>query len=119
MLAASGSLVMVTWLPEPDGKKSLSAKKQTINEAHLAAASEATQNLLLALEVRSLQGYWSSGGVLASKECYSLCGIPTNEKLLGAIFVFPKQTEEQEVCYGKYRDKRGNAKSWMTWVDFH
>ncbi len=117
MLAASGSLVMVTWLPEPDEKKSLSAKKQTINEAHLAAASAATQNLLLALEVRDLQGYWSSGGVLGSKECYSLCGIPANEKLLGAIFVFPKQTEAQEVRYGKHRDKRGTAKSWMTWVN--
>ena len=122
MLAASGSLVLVTWLPEPEENEEnnvLSTKKQNINEAHLAAASAATQNLLLAVEVRGLQGYWSSGGVLSSKECYSLCGIPAKEKLLGAIFMFPKNHEEKEVRYGKNRDKRGEAKSWMTWVDLH
>lgn len=56
--AASGALVLVTWLPEPE-EEGLTAKRATqqqkqqkMNEAHVAGASAATQNLLLSVEAR-------------------------------------------------------------------
>ncbi len=113
MLAASGSVVLSTWLPEPDHSR----KAEHMNEEHLAGAAAAVQNLLLAGEARDLQTYWSSGGVLASSECFKLCGIPTEQKLLGAIFMFPPPSDSTaDIHEGKLRNQRSTPDSWRTWV---
>jgi nitroreductase len=88
-----------------------------MNEEHLAAAAAATQNLLLAGEARGIQTYWSSGGVLTSSTCFALCGIPRTQKLLGAIFMFPPQTDStMEIHEGKLHDRRSTPASWSTWL---
>ena len=88
-----------------------------MNEEHLAGAAAAIQNLLLAGEARDLQTYWSSGGVLAASECFELCGIPAEQKLLGAIFMFPPQPDTNaDIHEGKLRNQRGTPDSWRTWV---
>lgn len=113
MLAAAGSVVLTTWLPEPETHQ----QAKQMNEEHLAAAAAAVQNLLLAGEARGIQTYWSSGGILASGECFELCGIPSNQKLLGAIFMFPPQADATATVHeGKLRDHRGAPDSWRTWV---
>ncbi len=113
MLAAAGSVVLTTWLPEPKTTE----LALTMNTEHLAAASAAVQNLLLASEARNMQTYWSSGGVLASSECFKLCNIPTTQTLLGAIFLFPpEQADTVDIYEGKLRDRRGTPDSWSTWV---
>lgn len=113
MLAAAGTLVLATWLPEPDTHR----QAKQVNEEHLAAAAAAIQNLLLASEARCIQTYWSSGGALASSECFELCGIPSNQKLLGAIFMFPRlQSADAEIHEGKLRGRRGTPDSWRAWV---
>ena len=120
MLSACGGLVMVTWLPDPlidDPNQSEKKRiaRQTVRDEHIAAAGAATQNLLLAAEARKMQTYWSSGGILQSAACFDLCGIPENQKLMGAIFMFPQQ-HQMETISGKLRDKRGAQDSWMSWV---
>ena len=120
MLSACGGLVMVTWLPDPlvsdiDQSEKKRRVQQTVRDEHIAAAGAATQNLLLAAEAREMQTYWSSGGILQSESCFNLCGIPDNQKLMGAIFMFPQQ-HQMETVSGKLRDKRGEQGSWMSWV---
>lgn len=120
MLSACGALVLVTWLPEPKNysKKKVAADQwQHMNEEHLAAASAATQNLLLAAKAREIDTYWSSGGVLKSSECFQLCNIPEQERLLGAIFMLPELPESVKVLSGKLRNQRGLPKQWMKWVN--
>ncbi|MEM7118823.1 MAG: nitroreductase family protein [Chloroflexota bacterium] len=112
MLAAAGAMVLVTWLPDPseDGAPMLDKR----NIEHIAAASCATQNLLLAATARGIDNYWSSGGVLRSDEMFTACGIPTNQELLGAIFLFPAiDADCYDVYPGKMRDKRGEIGDWV------
>ncbi|PIE00748.1 MAG: nitroreductase [Thiothrix nivea] len=119
MMAACGALVLVTWLPEPeDSFRARDAARRTfIDEEHLAATAAATQNLLLAAKAREIDSYWSSGGVLRDWACFEMCGIPLQEKLLGAIFLFPELPDHLDVRSGKLRDRRGSPQQWMRWVD--
>lgn len=122
MLSACGGMVMVTWLPEPESHQTKQTKakeraRQTMRDEHIAAAGAATQNLLLAAEVRKMQTYWSSGGVLQSAACFHLCGIPDEQKLMGAIFMFPEKHKNMQTVSGKLRDKRGSQETWMSWVE--
>lgn len=121
LLASCGSLVMVTWLPEPDESTRASdpARRTHIDEEHIAAAAAATQNLLLAAKAQGVDSYWSSGGVLKDWECFDMCGIPVREKLLGAIFMFPEQlnNNELDIREGGLRDRRGSPDEWMSWID--
>ncbi len=119
MLAATGALALVTWLPEPESKL-VNNKLQHKNEEHLAAAAAAVQNLLLAGEAREIQTYWSSGGALKSRECFELCRIPTSEKLLAAVFMFPKQIDDSsEVHAGHLAQKRGERNTWRKWLSIN
>lgn len=114
MLAAAGSLVLTTWLPEPSHLPDRILEHK--NTEHIAAASAAIQNLLLAATARNVQTYWSSGGALSSKTCFYLCGIPSREKLLGAIFMFPQAAVRSlEAKPGSLRNKRGEPDQWRTW----
>ncbi len=120
MLAAADALIMATWLPnaatvpEMDGEPGFAA---TINNMeHIAAASSAIQNLLLAATARGVANYWSSGGVLRSTQVFNLLGIPRTQILLGAVFLFPKEYGQAELVTSKLREHRGNPSSWSRWV---
>lgn len=118
MLAGCGSLVLVTWLPEPDDSARASgpARHIMMDEEHLAAAAAATQNLLLAAKSRQIDTYWSSGGALRDWECLELCNVPVEQKLLGAIFMYPESFNRDGAVRGKLRDQRGTSNQWMTSV---
>ncbi len=121
LLAGTGAMVLATWLPEMDLiEPSSTLKKKTLehkNQEHLIAASAATQNLLIAAEVRDIKTYWSSGGVLGNSYCLETCGISPKEKLIGAIFMSPEDIGEQECKPGHLNKLRGKPESWMHWVD--
>ncbi len=114
MLAAAGTLIMVTWLPDPDENDAGGLSPRNIE--HIAAASCATQNLLLAATARKIENYWSSGGILRTAEVYEICGIPAQEAFLGAIFLYPAVPAGADVRRGKMRDKRGEVGDWVTAV---
>lgn len=47
-----------------------------------------------------------------------LLGIPTQEILLGAVFLFPDSDKiDAEVITGKNRKNRGDLKNWIEWVE--
>ncbi len=121
LLAGTGAMVLATWLPEIDLiEPSSTLKKKTLehkNQEHLMAASAATQNLLITAEVRDIKTYWSSGGVLSHSYCLETCGISPQEKLMGAIFMSPKDIGERECKAGHLNELRGKPESWMHWVD--
>jgi len=115
MIAAYGTLVLVTWLPDPDNSKNAEdmARRELKNEEHIAAAAAATQNLLLAATARNIDSYWSSGGVLRDAATFELCNIPPQERLLGAIFLAPDMPDRAGVRPGKLRELRGMPDQWM------
>lgn len=117
MLNACGSLVLITWLPETEIDN---PKIGQVNEEHLAAASAATQNLLLALESRGLGTYWSSGGQLGSAGFFQRFEMNPSGRLIAAIFVhYPGMFDESatEVIVGKNREKRTGWQNWTSVID--
>ncbi len=112
LLAGTGALVLVTWLPDPSptGEPALNEN----NIEHIAAASAATQNILLAAEARNMHTYWSSGGILAEAEVFELLGIPRQQRLLAAIFLAPADEVTVDPELGANRKLRGQ--NWMKWV---
>lgn len=115
MIAAYGALVLVTWLPEPDGTNEQEVARAALkNPEHIAATAAAVQNLLLAATARNMDSYWSSGGVLREQACFDICKIPEQERLLGSIFLSPEMPADREgVRPGKLRDQRGTPDQWM------
>ena len=65
MLAACGAMVIVNWIPDHDWGES-DGKLDDVNEEHLAAASAATQSILISLTAAGYGTYWSSGGNFGS-----------------------------------------------------
>lgn len=115
MLNACGALVLVNWLPEKESESN-AGKITQVNEEHLAAASAATQNLMLSLEARGMGTYWSSGGVLGSRDYYDRIGMDPEARLIAAVFVnYPGlyPAENMEIISGKNREKRS---SWDKWT---
>ena len=118
MLLAATNLIQVTWLPNPKKTDSDQLYDPTLeNMEHIAAASSAIQNLLVAATAREIQTYWSSGGGLRKPEAMELLGIPEGEILLGSIFLFGPQTKFTTAAPGKLRDQRGDLRSWSKWVE--
>jgi len=119
MLAAAQTLILATWLPNPpegpeeDGFDSL-FEPTMANMEHIAAASAAVQSFLLAATERGLTTYWSSGGYLRDAATFDYLGIPTEQILLGAVFVFPNDGGER--IPGGLRDKRSDLAGWSRWV---
>jgi len=113
LLAACGALVQVTWFAEnsAEGDK---PELDKINIEHIAAASAATQNLLLCAEVRNWQSYWSSGGVLGTPLMFEHLGISDKERLLGSIFLTPPEFPDTdiEIKAGALHDQRGDTSTW-------
>ncbi|WP_309386547.1 nitroreductase family protein [Cerasicoccus frondis] len=117
MLAAAEALIQVTWLPNRPKAETDALFEPTLeNMEHLAAASSAVQNMLLAATARCFENYWSSGGALRESQVFTWLGIPENEILLGSIFLFPADAAGAEAAPGKLRDKRGPVESWAKWA---
>lgn len=118
MLAAADALIMTTWLPNPSEKSTgFQEFEPTLqNMEHIAAASAAIQNLLLLATEAGWNNYWSSGGVLRSEPVFEWVGIPLNQILLGAIFLFPADTRGVDVKPGGLRNQKGNASQWSRWA---
>lgn len=113
LAAACGALVLVTWIPETpkeDCSESVQASCVARNEEHLAASSAMVQNLLLLLTANGFGNYWSSGGRLRSAEVAEYLGVPSEEKLLAAVFVeYPDLLDDDGRTLrkpGAHRDKR-------------
>ena len=118
MLMAATNLIQVTWLPNPKSSENDYPYEPTLeNMEHIAAASSAIQNLLIAATAREIQTYWSSGGGLRKAETMKLLGIPEGEILLGSIFLFGPITASSKTAPGKLRDQRGERRTWSKWVD--
>lgn len=120
MLAAASAMVQATW--RPDGKcapiPKLSFEPTLKNMEHIAAASAAVQNLLLAATARGYHTYWSSGGILAERTGMKLLGVSKKELLLGALFIFPADLSGvMGMKEGDLRDQRGPVESWARWVE--
>lgn len=117
MLATADALVLSTWLPDlKEGDHHNTFEPTQRNVEHIAAASAAIQNFLLAATAREIGNYWSSGGLLREEAVYRLLNIPQEEQLLGAIFLFPRETGDAEVVSGKLNELRGEAPGWSRWI---
>ena len=124
MLAACDALIITTWLPEPIDENS---KKDTSiiysgnlkNMEHIAAASSAIQNILLGATTRNIPNYWSSGGVLRNEVFFNILEIPLNEILLGALFLFPKDSSKRDVTIkpGALRNKGKEQDTWSKFIE--
>lgn len=121
MLATADLLILATWLPTPATESTpvehglFAATLE--NMEHIAAAAAAIQNLLLGATSRDIPNYWSSGGVLREADVFGLCGISTEEILLGAIFLFPAQPGEQaSTAFSKMHDQRSPLSAWTRYV---
>jgi len=119
MLAVSAHLFQVTWLPDPGTvKQGVYAKEGGVfdgtlrNMEHIAAASSFAQSLLLAGGAHGFKTYWSSGGPLRGKQICDWFGIPGNQILLGAIFLFPQSSGNIEIKPGALAEKRGCVDDW-------
>ena len=118
MLNACGCLVLVTWLPQFGWAADADKKQIQIDEEHLAAAAAATQNLLLSLTAKNLRTYWSSGGFFRTAEMFDRLQIDKSEKLLSAIFVNPRDTNEAvEVLPGKHNSNRSQPDRWTRTIN--
>jgi nitroreductase len=118
MLATASNLIQVTWLPNPKSNDSPALYDPSLeNMEHIAAASAAIQNLLIAATARNIQTYWSSGGCLRKPKNLERLGIPIREILLGSIFLFPVVNDSCTANPGKLRDLRGEVRSWSKWVE--
>lgn len=73
VLSGTGTVVLTTWLPEPAPSGGAPELNEN-NQEHIAAASAAVQNLLLAAEARGLRTYWSTGGILKDVEASGRSG---------------------------------------------
>jgi nitroreductase len=120
MLAAANALIMATWLPNAGVAATMDDEPgfavTLTNVEHIAATAAAIQNLLLAATARGLANYWSSGGVLRSPSVFELLGIPSNQILLGAIFLFPQECTGAERATSKLRPHRTSPNKWSRWI---
>jgi nitroreductase len=117
MLMAATNLIQVTWLPNPKKNEDDHLYDPTLeNMEHIAAASSAIQNLLIAATARDIQTYWSSGGGLRKPDTMKLLRIPDEEILLGSIFLFGPVTPNCKTAPGKLREQRGEKNTWSTWI---
>ncbi len=115
LIAGTGALIQVTWLPDPPAQGDQPELTEN-NIEHLAAASAAVQNLLIAAEARGLHNYWATGGILREPEVFDYLHIPRSQKLLGAIYIVPPGLPHEEIEPGALRDKRGSSEEWAVWL---
>lgn len=119
MLNSADYVIYTTWCPEPESPDNpvthdddVLFTGNLINMEHLAAASAAVQNLLLAATALGHENYWCSGGTLRQEFSYDLLDIPKQEITLGALFLFPsiEEIENHSTArhfFSKRRNQRG------------
>jgi len=111
ILDGAGALVLATWTPEGGEWR---------DWQHAAAASAAVQCLLLALEARGLATYWCSTRHLASPGVYRACGVPPNERFLGAVIAGAPLPADREAAEGfspgRNRARRQPPSAWCRFV---
>lgn len=112
LLAATGALVMATWLPDPSPMDTPVLNENNIE--HIAGAATAVHNLTLAAEARNMMTFWSTGGILQNGDVFEKLGISRNERLLAAMFLAPADEVTIEPVAGEHREKRGQ--NWMRWI---
>lgn len=108
----AGALVQATWLPEGRPER---------DWEHLAAASAAVQNLLLAMHARGYASYWCSAPVLGKADAAQILGVDPTEAYLGSLFFGVALSAEEEAergFIGKMHARRtpGTA-GWSSYVD--
>jgi len=119
MLSTADVLYFVTWKPSgmfSRGRKP-SFEGNLVNMEHVAAVSAYIQNLLLLGTEAGFDTYWSSGGLLAERAAYERLGVPDDELLLGAVFLFPMESQSAQRVTGKHREKRTGWEQWTRVVD--
>lgn len=122
MLRAADMLFLTTWLPNPDSQAEVPEPAQdkfepTLgNMEHIAAAAAAIQNLLIAATARGIPSYWSSGGVLRTQAVFEKLQIPSQQILLGAVFLFPQQADAT-IVGSKLRSHRTPRNQWSRLVE--
>lgn len=120
MLASADALIQVTWLPNPAAGELADGQlfePSLANMEHIAAASAAVQNLLLAATQRGIPNYWSSGGALLREPAvFAALGIPAQEILLASVFLFPSDAQGAEVVGSKLRKLRPSPAAWSRWA---
>lgn len=128
MLGAATAVILATWLPNPSTHDTNGADvgesfDPTLgNVEHIAAASAAVQTLLLAATAAGWETYWSSGGVLRLPDVFAMLRIPTTERLLGAIFLFPADLQPSDgvdLALSKLRPQRCPPEQWSRWVELN
>lgn len=117
MLATAGNMVICTWLPDSP-KENVELSFQGFegserNMEHIASASCAIQNMLLAATSKNIHNYWSSGGKLRSENVFQKLNIPLDEVLLGAMFFFENDTKDASLADGGLRNLKGEKASWQ------
>ena len=119
LLAAADALIITTWLPDEIEKESSESEPLPFigsirNMEHIAAASAAIQNILLGATARDIPNYWSSGGKLRANVLRDFLEIPLSEILLGAIFLFPKNSIELgvQIKDGAVREHGKEVNTW-------
>jgi nitroreductase len=112
IFAGAGALVQATWLPEGRPER---------DGEHLAAASAAVQNLLLAMHARGYASYWCSAPVLAQAASAQILGVDSAEAYLGSLFfgvALPDVEEAERGFIGKMHARRTpGAAGWSSWTD--
>ena len=120
LLAGADALILTYWLPDPQSHPTTQdAPEWTLfNQEHLAAASAATQTLLLAATARQYHNYWSSGGIFRSSDMQALLNISPKQVLLGAVFLTHSASvaENTAIKEGGMRSKRTPPEHWSKWV---
>ncbi|MBS9777831.1 MAG: nitroreductase family protein [Gammaproteobacteria bacterium] len=124
MLNSANYLILSTWCPQlsntSEADSELLFDGDLINMEHIAAAGAAVQNLLLSATALGHENYWGSGGVLRKKEFFDKFGIANEEILIGALFIFPNDSEvgsEVKTSLGKFRNKRGSLVDSYRYID--
>jgi len=112
IFGGAGALVQASWLPEARPER---------DWEHLAAASAAVQNLLLAMHARGYASYWCSAPVLGKAEAARILGVDAAEAYLGSLFFGVPLSAEEEAergFIGKMHARRtcGTA-GWSSWTD--
>ena len=117
LLAGASACVQVTWLPDPTDEPGTAPELTERNVEHIAAASAAVQNLLLAATARGWSSYWSSGGILKDADAFALLDIPTEQELLGAVMLGAPDAPHTRDIPGGLREERADRAGWMRSVD--
>ncbi len=115
LLAGASACVLATWLPDPAQGDTPSFTERNVE--HVAAASAAVQNLLLAATARGWSSYWSTGGILKSPATFELLGVPAREELLGAIMLAAPDAPHAREIPGGLREEREDRSGWLRRID--